>query len=101
MKTIVISLFALMVMSSVALAEECIIEDWKSIYQDTMQALIIEGVTTCKSGQIQLRLYDGEGDGREFFGVETGYIQGYIFEIFLIPAEKPNKLSIEYNIDGG
>ena len=99
MRATVIALAAGFLASSPALAEECKIEDWKADYQSMMKALTIEGVTTCKTGRMQLRLYDGEGDTRKFVGVETAFIEGHIFETIIMPTEKPNALSLKYTIE--
>ena len=77
----------------------CEIEDWKHTYTGMMEALVIDGVTTCDSGEIRLRLYDGEGDAQEFVGVETAYIDGHIFKAMLLQVEKPKALSIKYSIE--
>ncbi len=85
---------------SVAQTNGCEVEDWKYVYQNIMQMLTVEGVTTCESGEIHLRLYEGEGETREFYGVETAFIEGHIFETIIIQAEKPTSLSLEYKISG-
>ena len=66
-----------------------------------MQALTIEGVATCNTGTVRIRLYDGEGDARKFFGVETTYIEGHIFKGIMLQAEMPQALSIKYSIQTG
>ena len=76
----------------------CEIEDWRHIYTPMMQSLVIEGVTTCDIGIISLRLYDGDGDDRQFVGVETAYIEGHIFKTIRLPVENPDALSIKYSI---
>ena len=99
MRTLTCALAACTLAAGAASAEECVLEDWKHTYTAVMQALTLQGVTTCKTGTIQLRLCDGEGDARRFVGVETGYIQGHIFETILLQVEKPAALSIKYNIE--
>jgi len=76
----------------------CEIEDWTHHYTPMMQSLVIEGVTTCDTGKVSLRLYDGEGDDRQFVGVDTAYIEGHIFKTILLPVESPDALSIKYSI---
>ena len=99
MRSLTMAMAACTLAAGAASAEECAVEDWRHSYIAVMQALTVEGVTTCKAGTIQLRLYDGEGEARRFIGVETAYIEGYIFEAILLQAEKPEALSIKYNID--
>lgn len=99
MRATAIALVTCIVSATSALAEECKIEDWKADYQAMMKALTIEGVTTCKAGMLQLRLYDGKGDTRQFVGVETAFIDGHIFEAIIMPTEKPKALTLQYSID--
>ena len=90
--------------STVALACDdhtgtCEIEDWKHTYTGMMQAIQIDGVATCNAGRIRLRLYDGEGDGRKFIGVESAFIEGHIFTVFKLQVAKPKALFIKYSIE--
>lgn len=78
---------------------ECEIEDWKHTYTAMMEALTIDGVTTCDSGEVRLRLYDGEGEDQEFLAVDTAYIEGHIFKTIVLQVEEPQALSIKYSID--
>lgn len=78
---------------------ECQIEDWTYTYTSMMEALTIDGVTTCNSGEIRLRLYDGEGEDQKFLGVDTAYIDGHIFETIVLPVEEPDALFIKYSIE--
>ena len=76
-------------------ASDCKIEDWKwSTLAPTM--LIIEGVTTCETGEVVLRLYEGEGGA--FVGVETAYIQGHTFKTMRAVSARPKALAIKYTI---
>ena len=78
---------------------ECEIEDWSHAYTPAMSALTIDGVATCNSGEVRLRLYDGDGKDREFLAVDTAYIEGHIFKsLTLNVASKPKALSIKYSI---
>ena len=99
MRSLTMALVAGTLVVGTAVADECALEDWTHTYTAVMQALTIQGATTCKTGTIHLRLYDGEGEGRRFIGVETGYIEGYIFEAILLQVKKPAALSIKYNIE--
>ncbi len=65
-----------------------------------MEVLTIEGITTCESGSLHPRLYEGEGETREFYGVESTFIEGHIFEALSITDEKPTNLIFEYKISG-
>ena len=77
----------------------CEIEDWKHTYTPMLEAIQIDGVATCDTGRIRLRLYDGEGDGRKFIGVESAFIKGHIFKAVKLQAAKPAALSIKYSIE--
>ncbi|MDE0239543.1 MAG: hypothetical protein OXQ84_05005 [bacterium] len=78
---------------------ECEIEDWVYDYTAMMEAITIDGVTTCNSGKVRLRLYDGEGEGQKLLAVDTAYIEGHIFETIILQIEEPEVLSIKYSID--
>ncbi len=106
MRVTVLAITAFCLASTAALACDdhtgtCEIEDWKHTYTSVVQALTIEGVATCNTGTLRIRLYDGEGDARKFFGVETTYIEGHIFKGIMLQAEKPQALSIKYSIQTG
>lgn len=77
----------------------CEIEDWTHTYTGMMDALQIDGVATCDTGEVRLRLYDGEGDTKKFLGVENAYIQGHTFQAIKIGVAKPIALSIKYSIN--
>ena len=76
----------------------CEIEDWRwNIAMGNF--LTVEGVTTCDSGLIQIRLYDGEGDARKFVGVASGFVNGHVFNAIAENVDtKPQALSIKYSI---
>ena len=99
-KTLLVAL-ALCLASSGALACDdhsgtCEIEDWRS--WDSFGTLVIEGVATCDTGFIRIRLYDGEGDGQRFLGTADGFIEGHIFSALATNLDTPNNLSIKYSI---
>lgn len=77
----------------------CEIEDWTHTYTPVAQALQIDGVATCDTGRIRLRLYDGEGDARKFVGVESAFIKGHTFQAIKLQAAEPASLSIKYSIE--
>ena len=79
----------------------CEIEDWTYSYNAMMQAITIDGVATCDTGQVRLRFYDGEGDNAKFVGVDRAFIEGHIFKTILLPVEHPEALSIKYSIQPG
>ena len=79
----------------------CEIEDWAYTYTGMMEALQIDGVATCDTGRIRLRLYDGEGDAKKFVGVESAFIEGHIFTAIKLQVAKPTALSIKYSIEPG
>ena len=66
-----------------------------------MKALRIDGVATGDKGRIVLRLYDGEGDGRKFIGIETAFIEGNAFQAIKLRIAAPRELSIKYSINPG
>ena len=89
-------LAAALLSPAAAHAAECKIEDWKwSSLAPTV--LVVEGTTTCKTGEIVLRLYEGEGGA--FVGVETAYIQGYAFKTIRKVTAQPSVLAIKYTIE--
>ena len=77
----------------------CEIEDWR--WHTAMgNFLMVEGVTTCVKGFIQIRLYDGEGDHRQFLGVASGFVSGHVFDAIAENIDsRPQSLSIKYSID--
>ena len=96
MRAITVTLAACIVSAGPALAEECRVEEWRHDYD--YGVLSVEGVTTCRTGQITLRFYDGEGDTREFIGAAATYIHGHVFQSMkLIP--RPTALSVKYSIE--
>ena len=72
----------------------CEIEDWAYTYTAVAQALQIDGVATCDTGRIRLRLYDGEGDARKFIGVESARIRSHTFKAIKLQVVEPAALSI-------
>ena len=61
----------------------------------------VEGATTCTEGEMQIRLYDGAGDGGRFVGAATAYIEGHVFETMFLDVAKPGNPTIEYAITEG
>lgn len=96
MKKLLPMLAAALLCPTATHAEDCKVEVWKwSAPLPTM--LVIEGVTTCKTGKIVLRLYEGEGG--PFLGIETDYIEGHTFKAMRVGDSKPKALAIKYVIE--
>ena len=74
---------------------ECQIEDWR--WHGLAGVLMVEGVTTCDSGEVVLHLY--EGDGGSFLGVANGYIQGHTFQAMAADITNPSAVAIKYSIE--
>ena len=91
---------ALSVILTAGVAGACEVEDWRWKYTAMMNALQIEGVTTCAKGKMSVRIYDGEGEMRKFLAVDTAYIERHVFQSLVTGIEaKPAKLSIKFTID--
>ena len=91
---------ALAVILTAGAAGACEVEDWRWKYTAMMNALQIEGVTTCAKGEMSVRIYDGEGEKRKFLAVDTAYIERHVFQSIVTGIEaKPAKLTIKYTID--
>lgn len=78
----------------------CQVEDWRW-WAAPGGMLMVEGVATCTAGEMQLRLYDGIGDGRRFLGATTGFIEGHIFQVIFADIDGPDDPSIDYAIEEG
>lgn len=76
----------------------CEIEDWRS-YGVPGGFLMIEGVATCDTGHIRIRLYEGGGDKPKFLGTAEGFIQGHTFEAIGQNIQPPESVSIKYSIE--
>lgn len=60
--------------------------------------LMIEGSATCDEGLVQIRLYDGEGEGAKYLGNARGIIQGHALSAVASDITEPNHLTIRYSI---
>lgn len=80
--------------------DACQVEDWRW-WSASGGMLVVEGAATCTAGTMQLRLYDGAGEGRRFLGATTSFIEGHVFEAVFMQVDKPADLSIEYAITEG
>ncbi len=76
--------------------KECKIEGFR--YYEVLEFMMIEGSTTCQSGQIYIRLYESSGDEEKYLGNATGFINGYTFELIANDIVPPEALSIKYTI---
>ena len=78
---------------------DCKIEDWKWTYNETVEALRIEGAVTCSTGHVIIRAYTEKEEGAVYLGNMDSYIDGYAFTAIMRPVEeKPQTLSIKYTI---
>ena len=76
---------------------DCKIEDWKWTYNETVEALRIEGAVTCSTGHVIIRAYTEKGEEAVYLGNMDSYINGYAFTAHMRPVEeKPESLSIKY-----
>ena len=74
----------------------CEIEDWR--WGPPMGGyLSVEGVATCDTGWIRVRLYEGEG-GR-FLGIAEAPIDGHVFEAIATQVAKASDVAIKYSIE--
>ena len=103
MQKIIIGALAALALGAVMLAGAagaCEVEDWRWEYTALMNALQIEGVTTCAKGEMSVRIYEGEGEKRKFLAVDNAYIERHVFQSIVTGIEaKPAKLTIKYTID--
>lgn len=78
----------------------CDLEAWTWRYT-SIQRIEIEGSTTCKSGWIYIRLYDGKPSGDTFIGIVNTFIEGYTFTRSSSEVARPksNTLHIRYSIE--
>ena len=78
---------------------DCKIEDWKWTYNETVEALRIEGAVTCSTGHVIIRAYTEKGEETVYLGNMDSYIDGYAFTTHMRPVEeKPESLFIKYTI---
>ena len=65
----------------------CHVEDWRWYHTKALRLMTIEGAASCTSGKVTLRVYDQNGDTREFLGVERAHIEGGIFKTNLYAVD--------------
>jgi hypothetical protein len=73
---------------------ECAIEAWN--YTEKAGSIFINGSTTCATGKLTYRLYNG-GSG-EFIASDFTFIEGYAFQSYT-DGKVPAKLQIKYTIE--
>ena len=74
----------------------CEIEAWRWYYYDVVETLYIEGATTCKTGIITMRIYDGNA----YIGNAEGLVNGHTFTLPVnAVTAKPSSVSIKYSIE--
>ena len=73
------------------------IEDFRSY--DQYNFLTIEGVTTCESGIIHIRMYEEIDGKKEWIGNASGIIQGFTFQTMTEGLDTPEALYIKYTIN--
>ena len=89
---------AALLTGSAVFANACEVEDWR--WYTVADYLTVEGATTCSSGRIILRLYEGEGEGAKFLGIANAFIEGYAFEAVAQGVNPPpQSVSIKYSVE--
>ena len=80
----------------------CEVEDWRYWHIEAARILGIEGVATCDTGTITIRLYQ-EADGEpQFLGIADGRIEGHVLTANAVAIhKKPTHMSIKYSIEPG
>lgn len=71
--------------------KDCEVEDF--IAKQSGQFVAINGASTCESGYLAYRLYDGE----TFIGSGTARIRGFVFQTFE-EIDMPERLTMKYVI---
>lgn len=103
MRTLIATAAAFWLAGGVALACDdhigtCEIEDWR--WQAPFPGtLMLDGVVTCNSGKITLRLYEGAGEDARFLGVSDTYIEAHTFQALASGIDAVTDLQIKYAID--
>ena len=101
MRNALLAILLLSLASTAALACDdhfgtCEIEDWR--WSGPMGGyLTIEGVATCDTGRITLRLYEGEGG--KFLGVASSGITGHTFVAIATDVNSASAVDIKYSIE--
>ena len=74
----------------------CEVEDWR--WSGPLGGyLTIEGVATCDTGRIRLRLYEGENG--KFLGVASSSIKGHTFEAIATDVTAAGAVAIKYSVE--
>lgn len=79
---------------------KCEIEDWRWFKISEVNMLTIEGVASCDSGMISVRIYEGVGDSQKFLSIATGFVEGHTFTAIAdnIRDFHPDDIAIRYSI---
>ncbi len=81
-------------------AAACEVEDWRWYHTAALRALGIEGVATCESGRITLRVYDQTAQGRKFLGVDETFINNRAFTTTIFAVDpRPMDPVVEFAIE--
>ena len=72
---------------------ECEIEDW--LAKELGGTMLLEGVATCDTGRVTLRLYDND----TFVAMERAYIEGHAFRTLVHDVETKTTYELKYSID--
>ena len=97
MRAFTLALAACAISASAATAEDCVVEDWRW-YSPFANTVTVEGVATCETGEIIIRLYEGDGEKPSFLGMDRGYIEGFAFDASFLEVAKPKAPTIKYSI---
>ena len=73
--------------------DACKIESW-NYKQFTADSIKVDGVTTCMSGKLIIKLYD---NNENYIGNKTTYIKGGAFNTY-VDGTAPSELHIKYTI---
>ena len=79
---------------------ECQVKEWRSIHNNLLEHLTIEGMTTCEMGSVGVRIYDTSGDKPKFLGIGSTLFMGHTFRLRVHDfPRQPASLSVKFHID--
>ena len=104
MKSGMIAIAGILLASSALACDDhfgkCDLEAWRYTHTPFMQAMTIEGSTTCDTGSATIRLFSSDSGSEEFIGVAQGLIEGHALQATALGIhKKPEDLSIKYSIE--
>ena len=85
-------IIVILMMLGVSAFGACEIEDWG--YSDSANSIKVHGSTTCMSGRITIKAYDGNDN---YIGNNFTYIRGGAFTVY-IDGHAPSNLKIKYSV---